>query len=152
MQLHINEEPTVICHKSPFKALWIRALSYSATEVRHRSQSQCQSSLRIICEGPCQQLTTTIPIHFFQSLSACLRCGTNVSPAAFRRHLTIVARLQSGRWRRERQIRVYGNESIRLNSDRQIVLSTELLQRRAALRAAGTVLNTIRRLFKQRER
>ncbi len=61
-------------------------------------------------------------------------------------------RLQSGRWRRERQIRVYGNESIRLNSDRQIVLSTELLQRRAALRAAGTVLNTIRRLFKQRER
>lgn len=62
-------------------------------------------------------------------------------------------RLQSLELRGKRhEIRFYGNEYIRLNSDRQIVLSIELLQRRAALCAVGTVLNMIRRLFKQRER
>lgn len=112
----------------------------------HRSQSECQSSLSIIPGSLlADNHNNPNPLSFGHSqlISGVEQTSLyNSSP-----------RLQSRELRRERhEIRIYGNESIRLNSDRQIVLSIELLQRRAALYSGGTVLNTIRRLFKQRER
>ncbi len=37
--ININEESTVICHKSPFKAPWFRVLFYSAVDETEKSVS-----------------------------------------------------------------------------------------------------------------